>query len=884
MTTYQSETLKVVPDDAVWIIESRSVPDLLKTLAQADPLFPSLQQIGIINPHLQAFKKIDSLIMGNSRFKDLGKYPAVVSLHQTGKNQYQFLIILENQGAAGASTAGELFAQLCGRSGQWSQRTYNDQQINRITFGADALIPGLSLSGNSKYLVMSPSPILIENAVRQMSQERGLYTGRAFEKLSHTAGKTALANIYVNLKALPAWLSDGMNPKLKRKMETFTRYGDWASLDISIRNDALWLTGFALEGDTLNSYLNIFKNQAPGKMEAEMYLPSATAAYFSVSVANQSLYLKHLSDFLGGGEGGRKRQKAIEKANPLSGGNVVNAWSELGFKELTIGYLCGVANDSVRPIALINVKNGEEAYKKLHNSQISPMKKVRIDSQHEYALNPMPFENLPEILGGSFFSPVAGKYFTLIGNVIVLADDVLTLEEVLHKYSLNKTLVNDAIYLSLAGKISVRSNVTFFAIPYRAKPLLQRILNPKTAETFFTNEQFLVKTGAVGLQFQSSNGMLLHNLFASFAKLDYTKPQTIWESKLDARVFTEPAIVINHITKDKEIILQDELDNLYLMNSSGRVIWKKQIGERINSRIFQIDLLKNGRLQYVFSTRSSIHMLDRNGEYLKKYPMKLPASATCGMALIDFDSNNDYRFMIACADNKVYSFDKMANIIKGWKVISTSGPVTHPVQCFKIQDKDYLVFNDPLKVYIVDRKGAVRVDPGTDFAVSPNGTAIFEPAVSGKGPRFILTDVDGNVCSILPDGTVESRKLGEFSPDHYFTMLDSNRDGQNEYVFIDRNKMDVFNQSGEKVLTRKLDGALTGSPGLYMMSDKHKRIGLTIPSKNQVFLFNGDGTPYSGFPLYGMTPFTMGSLENTASYQNLLVGSDEAYLYNYAIK
>ena len=49
-------------------------------------------------------------------------------------------------------------------------------------------------------------------------------------------------------------------------------------------------------------------------------------------------------------------------------------------------------------------------------------------------------------------------------------------------------------------------------------------------------------------------------------------------------------------------------------------------------------------------------------------------------------------------------------------------------------------------------------------------------------------------------------------------------------------------------------------------------------------LFNGDGSLYNGFPLYGQTPFTIGNLEKTSSYLNLLVGSDEAYLYNYAIK
>jgi len=857
VSTWQSPAITVVPDDAVWIIESRSVPELLKALIQSDPLFPSLEQIGNIQPLLRAFRKIDSLITSNSRFTELyARSPVVVSLHQTGKNQYQFLLILETQGTPGAAGAGDLFSELCGHPGQWSQRFYDGQQINRITFGVDALIQGVSLAENKKYLVLSPSPVLLENAVRQMNQESGLYNSPAFSKLSRTTGKSALANIYINLKVFPTWLSGWMNPSVKRKMEMFTRYGDWASLDLTIRNDAIWLNGFALEGDTLNSYLNLFKNQEPRKLQAEQYLPSTTAAYFTLGVEKPAQYLKGLSDYLGGGESGRKRQHIIDKAVAITREDVVKVWTDLGFRELTIGYLCGVADETVRPFAMIEVKNSNQATEKLVGRPNLALKKmVGVDNQHELAMYSMPFEGLPEILGGSFFSAVSGKYFTSIGNVLVLADDIQTLEEVLHKYSLNKTLANDAIYLSLAGLISTRSNVTFFAIPYKARPLLQGILNPKAIAAFFTIDQFLLETGAVGLQFHSTNGMSLHNFFASFAEIDYTKPQTIWESKLDAKVFTKPVIVTNHITQDQEIIVQDEAATLYLMNSSGRILWKKNIGERINSEIFQVDVMKNGRLQYLFSTDHAIHLLDRNGAYLPKYPLKLKLPATNGMALIDFDRSRDYRILIACSDNKIYGFDKNGNTLKGWNFGPASGPITQPVQCFKIQNKDYLVFTDPVKVYILDRKGSVKVNPEMDFAVSSNNRIVFEAMASGKGSRFLMTDIDGTVYTILLDGTVESKKFEKFSPDHYFSVEDVNKDGLSEYVFIDRNKIDVFSQSGEKLNSRKFDENVTSSPGFY-----------------------------NGFPLYGQTPFTIGKLEKTSGYRNLLVGSDEAYLYNYAIK
>jgi hypothetical protein len=891
-----SEAMKVIPDDAVWIIESSSVPELLKALVQADPLFPAIQHIGNIQPSLLALRKIDSLITRDSRFKKrYAHQPVVFSFHQTGKSIYQFLIIMENQGTMGASDTGELFAELSGRQGQWSQRIYNGQQIHRITFGVDALIPGISLAENSKYLIISPSPILLENSVRQLDQKDGLYSTSSFSKLARTSGKNALAHIYINLKAFPGWLGGWMNPAVKKKMEMFTRYGDWASMDLAVRNDAFWLNGFALEGDTLNSYLNLFKNQEPGKLDAELFLPSNTAAYYTIGVEKPAPFLRALADYLGSGEAGRKRQRLIEKAKETTEGDVVKTWIDLEYSQLTIGYLSGVADETTQPVALVSVKNGNQSVEKLitlpgkesapKSLRKAPPKKIfKDDNLREYPIYEMPYVGLPVILGGSFFSPVSGKYFSCIGNVILLTDDVTTMEEILHKYSVNKTLAHDAVYLSLAGLMSTRSNVTFFAIPYKSKPILTSIMNRDAVTTFLANDQFLTKTGAVGLQFNTGSGMSLHNFFASFAEIDYSKPQTIWESKLDARVAIKPTIVTNHITQDKEIIVQDELSNLYLINSSGRILWKKSIGERIVSEIFQIDVMKNGRLQYLFSTGNAIHLLDRNGAYLPKYPVKLKLPATNAMALVDFDRTRDYRILIACTDNKIYAFDKNGNPVKGWSQYQASDLITNPVQHFKIQNKDYLVCNDPLEVIILDRKGAVKVHPDKDFAISSNSQVQFEDMASGKGPHFICTDVDGLVHTIYLDGTVESRPYGEFSPDHFFKSGDVNNDGLNEFLFFDRNKMEIFRQSGEKLSSRKYDGNLTAQPEIYPFENNIRKIGFFLPSSREILLYSGDGSLYNGFPLYGQTAFSIGNLGKSASYRNLLVGSNEAYLFNYAIK
>ncbi len=893
---YQSNAIDLIPMDAYWMVEARSVPDLFRAFSQSDPLFPSLKLFSNARPYLEALRNMDSLLSRSSRFKSAwNDSPVVVSLHQLGRNNFQFLLVMETKESSGVKALGDLFSEVCGRPGQWSERVYNGQSIHRISFGADALIQGASLAETDGFLIVSPSPVLLENAVRQKSGGTGFSDTRQYRQLSVTRSEEALANVYINLKSLPQWLGSMMNPGVKRKLDNFTRYGDWAVMDLNLRSDALWLTGFALEGDTLNSYLNIFRNQLPLKLAAEQILPSNTAAFYTIGVEKPDKYFKDLSDYLAGGEEGRRRQSGIDQAARTVREDVISTWTDLGMTELTIAYLTGSADDSVYPVVMVTTRNRNQTLDKLLNwldqsagtksqKQRSQRRIYRVDAEHEYAIYPMACENLPEILGGGFFANVKGEYFSFIGNTLVLADDIKTIEEVLHFHTIGRTLAADPFFLSVSDLISTRANATFYAVPHKIRPLLISVLSPKATASLVSDEDFLGNTGAVCLQFHNRDGLFLHSLFARFTGLELDKPQTIWESRLDAPVSGKPALVRNHTTNATEIVVQDQIGTLYLLNTSGRILWKKPIGEQINSRIFQVDLMKNGRLQFLFSTPSAIHALDRNGNYLPKFPLALKSEATNGLSVIDFDGTRDFRLIIAGADRQVYCLDKNGSPVKGWEFKTTEGTVKHPVAHYKIQSKDYLVFSDEMKLYVLDRKGVAKVNYDKSLPLSEKNAVIFDDLASGKGSRFVITDVDGTVFSFLLDGTVESAKFENFSSDHYFNLDDINQDGIKEYIFVDRNRLEIYKQTGEKLVSRRYEGHVSAMPELFTTDNKVKRIGLVFSGKNNILMLQGDGTIQSGFPLRGSTPFEIGSLNSRTEFTNLLVGSQEPYLYNYAIK
>ena len=57
-----------------------------------------------------------------------------------------------------------------------------------------------------------------------------------------------------------------------------------------------------------------------------------------------------------------------------------------------------------------------------------------------------------------------------------------------------------------------------------------------------------------------------------------------------------PVAVVNHVTGEQEMFVQDSSCRVYLVNDAGRVLWTYPLEEAINSEVYQVDLYKNGKI------------------------------------------------------------------------------------------------------------------------------------------------------------------------------------------------------------------------------------------------------------------------------------------------
>lgn len=163
------------------------------------------------------------------------------------------------------------------------------------------------------------------------------------------------------------------------------------------------------------------------------------------------------------------------------------------------------------------------------------------------------------------------------------------------------------------------------------------------------------------------------------------------EFDLDTVVLTKPLLVTNKETKQKEIILFDAANNVMLISQKGKKRWERKLEGTLVGDVEEVDLYKNGKVQYLICTSEKLYCLDRLGRDVKDFPWSLPDDQLItGYSVIDYDRNKNYRILVSTTTGDLYLFDKNHKNLKGWTPAKTSGRFkTTPVH-LRVRGKDYI--------------------------------------------------------------------------------------------------------------------------------------------------------------------------------------------------
>ncbi len=864
---YIASPYKTIPMDAGVILEAVNLPDLMEELASDNNIISEMELIDPLKSFRNGLMSLDSLVHTKDLRAFFGSVPVLISFHQMGRDRVELFYSL----ALPPEIKERHIRDIVGSNSRLSYglKEYQGYHVFEVET-RDVESISFYLSYVKGVLIASKSRILVESGIRQSEEIHDIRSTEGFQEVLSAAGRNDNKLIFVfdNFQKIAALAGRGGDSPLGRIRDLASS----AETDLYIKSNNLTLSGYIEAGDS-SSTLSTFLNYSPGSFDTYSLIPSNVAMFEaltgmpdwpSTNRADIENITRYLADIV---------------RSQLEG-------------ELTRMYFNVNGEDHAYSKMIVFKLKGQNATEKAFAEELDSyysrsgsgkdeyMIEYKPDDESSYTIYRLPEGRLPEALAGSFGTDYNGSYATFYDGYLVMGERHGSVSKFIYDNILNRTLANDLAYREFESTLPSRSAYYFYAVPSKILDIMPDLVNDDIVEGLEKYINSLKKVQAVGLQLSPSNDMIYTTLSFLIEPEISEEASAQWESLLDTVLYSKPMFFTNHYTGRNEIFVQDLNNNVYLINSAGRILWKLRLSEKIVGEPVMVDYYRNSKYQILFATRNSLHLLDRNGNYVERYPVKLRAPATNGLAVFDYENNKDYRLFICGNDRLVYLYDKSGNTVKGWSQFKTNGEVSSEVEFFRVSGKDYLVVNDDENMYILDRRGDERVKVKEAVARAAHSELSL---TSESSPRLVMSARDGSVKLISFSGDVETVKLGEFTEDHIFDHFDFDADGMGEYIFIDKGKIYTFDNNRARMFVESTETDNILGPYSLVFGSSDKKIGYVDAGSGHIYIIDSRGKTLKGFPLAGSTPFSVGKLSGSSSF-NLITGGRDSFIYNYELK
>jgi hypothetical protein len=877
-----SNAINAIPLDAALVFESKQSRNTWKKLSNTNIMWEELMSIAAFKRLSYQASYADSLLELGGPVNELLEGQSIfISVHPAEDSSFDLLYSYSLPNLTQEDQLTE-FLRMVNDGKEPAEREYSGQTLYSLQPQKKQSMHYALINGT---LMMSINEELVKRSVDQLNSKNTLASENRFGRVLQAAGKNVDANLYINYSYFPALFAGILQKPALQDLTSVSDFATCSGWDITVKPNALMLSGFTQANDTAANFLSIFSEQKPQEIVLTKVAPAKTTFMLFYGISNIEAYQLGYKKYLGA----RKQLKLYEDycADVKQRYNIDIEKDLTSWINNEIAFILAEPTDSMpsgNPYAVIRANDIEEASRHLSDiaDSVSSDKSADTSNFSGHTIRQLPLPSLLSNLLGWQFKNIRGNFFCALEDYIIFADSEQALKNFINDFENGKTLNKNKNYISFTENISGETNLYLYSTIARSSSLYKSFAQPQLHADFDRHLELFKKFEAMAIQFSAGKNLFYSNAYLKYNPEYKQENSTLWETRLDTTVSSKPYLVLNHKTHARDVLVQDDANKIYLISNKGKIIWTKQLNEKIMSDITQVDALKNDKLQMVFNTRSFIYMFDRNGNDMKGFPVKLRSPATNGITVFDYEKSRDYRIFIACENKRILCYNVEGAILGAFKSEPTRFNVFLPIQYLRTANKDHLVAVDAKGfVYILNRQGEIRVK--TDDQLSQGMRAFFTEAGKDYKHSFIIgADTSGNVIKISFAGEKENIKMQDFETSPYFEYRDLDNDKTKEFIFLTRDQLKVFSQDRSLLFSHNFAEKIEQPPFFFLYPDGRAKIGVVSEKSNELFLFNNNGNLEDGFPLNGRTPFSIGDLNKERIF-HLITGSSENSIYTYQL-
>ena len=602
------------------------------------------------------------------------------------------------------------------------------------------------------------------------------------------------------------------------RVSNFTNY---TLFDADLNQDELILNGITKATDSSKSLINIFNKTIPQENLTAQITPSNSDGFLSFTFDTFHIFKENLNTF--------NSLDSVPTTTTLFDNVIeVGVIYEGNNKAIVLNSI----DDIDTKDALLNDRNLANTFRQI---DIYNFSKPKLFSE---TFRPLVVFN-------------SANYYCIINHFFVFSNSTETLQNIITNYQNKTTFSERSYYKNIKEHISDEASLMVVTQPSTLKNIISKNLD----------DDLNIKVDAYKasvLQFVYDNNFAHVNAIFKKNKTR-ARENSVSEAysiKLDAELLNTPQFVKNHITKQKEVVVQDVNNNLHLISNKGKVLWKKKLRGKVLGKIEQIDMYKNGRLQLAFATPKRVYVLDRNGKDVSPFPLKFNDVITQPLSVFDYDKKKSYRLLVTQGKN-VLMYDAKGKNVNGFQFKSATSTINHQPQHFRIGSKDYITIKTNNKLYVLDRTGKNRVTPKKSYSYSNQALYLYKN-------KFTTTTSDGKLIAIDTKGNSSTQNLN--LTDHHNITTTSKT-----LVALSENKLTI------KSKTLELDYGIYSAPKLFYINDKIY-ISITDLQTQKVYLFDSNAKLLYNFPVYGNSTIELDNIDKDRNLEFVTKGENNSII------
>lgn len=599
-----------------------------------------------------------------------------------------------------------------------------------------------------------------------------------FAQIERTVSATAEASIFVNGKEIgKAGTGRGIVGGLMGDVVRSEGAGsDWMAFDIGVADDGISADGFAAAQRQTLAMLTSKENSS--SLGLARRVPKSVSRFFRVGAGRRGISSPSFSDFLSQDTLGTRYRAAQSDIYAQTGVDIEALLSQVFDSELA---LCsyGETGAGKGAFLVVDTHGGTKAHALITQAltamhggaqpmvigEIQPgsgavpagVVSRRADAEQISAIS-IPvyggFENGDNTFFLNFMlgQRAPGRLFFRYEDALVFADDMSTLRRVLIDYVTGNTMEGERDFDHLMSHFGNDcSTLTYESISGKRKAPFDVICHQMTR----------------------AGNLPYISIFAHLRPTDTERSvdviETSWHTRLDSIAGGKLWGVTNHYTKLTECLAQDADNKLCLLGADGMLLWRRLIDGKIVGDVSQVDYYANGKLQYLLTTENSLYIIDRLGNDVGPFPVRLPSASVAGASHAQYSDGSPMRIFVGCESGPAL-FGPDGQIVDGWKAGKPEGAMLSTPRHILCANKDYIVYNDKYSYYFADRRGNKRL---ATLPLEPSLRG--EMTVSGDGSCFVTTSSDGNVVAIDGNsGNINTLQLDSVGTDFISQPLSAN--------------------------------------------------------------------------------------------------------------